>query len=854
MYTTLASRLALSDRNQTAGVDDTCSINYADLLEQATDLKEKIGPEREIVILECENSIKWLVSYVALHLGNHAMLLVPQGATEAIKTFTRTYSATVEISAATAYAPIRLETARPALHPELSVLLLTSGSTGSPKCVRLSHENIASNAQSIVTYLGLSTSERGVVNLPVHYSYGMSIVNSHLWAGATLLLTQRSVVESEFWEFSRKNKATSFAGVPHTYDLLSHINFPQVAPDTLRYFTQAGGRLAPERAIELANIARSRKWRFYIMYGQTEAAPRMAFLPPDAVTRHAGSIGIAIPNGTLKVQDENGQELPPNTEGELVYEGANVMMGYAFSYRDLKDGQGVRQLRTGDLAKSTEDGFFYITGRISRFVKIFGTRISLDEVERLCTDAGYPVIATGNDFKILVVTREEDHLTQIRELIQTTLTLPAIAIEVRFMTQYPVLSNGKMDYAGLKASIGLGENSIASGPRTVQEIYKAILGSSARDEALSFNDLNGDSLTFVRVSLELEESFGNLPDHWPEIPAAVLQGLLSKITTSEGNTKRSSSSILQNIDTLRAIACIMVVMAHVFGITQNSGLKISDVSPWRAPLELLDLIRMPLFTALAGVLYAAMPTSSRVFPKILINRFLSLLIPAVSVSILYFGIRKLAGKEDATLSIGILYGYLHLWYLYALFIIVIVIAAIDLVMPHSNRSWLIVIFGFYLMYQLLPWTPLTQALDLAPFYVLGLLAYRNPEALRNRSLIVTAVILSIAGLLTKWLNFFNYTEISPWLPPLFSAALIIFLMRFTPRSKNIEWIGVFSYAIYLWHPAANGAVREILQNLGLYGQQELFVLGTLAGIFIPILMYRVISRWPYPLSLALIGR
>ena len=164
------------------------------------------------------------------------------------------------------------------------------------------------------------------------------------------------------------------------------------------------------------------------------------------------------------------------------------------------------------------------------------------------------------------------------------------------------------------------------------------------------------------------------------------------------------------------------------------------------------------------------------------------------------------------------YGYLHLWYLYALFKIAIVIAAIDLLMPHSNRSWLIVIIGFYLMHQLLPWTPLTEAFDLAPFYVLGLLAYRNPEALRNRSLIVTAVILSVAGLLTKWLNFFDYTEISPWLPPLFSAALVIFLMRFTPRLKNIEWIGVFSYAIYFWHPAANAAVREILQKLGLYGQ------------------------------------
>jgi len=854
MHSSLASRLSSLNRDGIASVDENGLITYGNLLDRAAAMAAQIGEDRELVILESEASIRWLIAYVATHLGGHSVLLAPNGATSAIKQFAGNYAATVEVSSVTGYTPHRLKTERPVLNPELNVLLLTSGSTGSPKCVRLSRENIASNAQSIVAYLNLDSTERAVVNLPVNYSYGLSIVNSHLWVGATLLLTESSVIDPNFWEFCRVQNATSFAGVPHTYDLLSRIDFPAVAPDSLRYFTQAGGRLATERALELAEIARARNWRFYIMYGQTEASPRMAYLPPEDMKRHAGSIGIAIPDGRLSVQDEEGRECPPNTEGELVYYGPNVMMGYAMSHHELADEPGPRRLRTGDVAKVTEDGFFYITGRLSRFVKIFGTRIGLDEVEFLCREAGYPVIATGNDEMLLVVSRQADAVVHIAEVLNKALKLPMIAINVRHMDEYPVLATGKIDYAGLKASIGKDIAASVSDKKTVQSIYRNILGKDAVDETLSFAKLNGDSLTFVRVSLELEELFGPLPHDWSEISAANLQACLSQTSMKLEHTQRPSSSVLQNIDTLRAIACLLVVMVHVLGIDQNSGLNISNEAPVRMLFDLADLVRMPLFTALAGVLYAAIPAQVGGISSIVKNRFLTLIVPALVVGAINLFLRIMMGLDDLSSVPQLFFGYLHLWYLYALFEIVVVVAAIDLVFRPSNRSWGAVILGFYLMFLLLPWSPFNLAMNLAPYFVLGVLAYRNSAIIRNRYTIVIVVSLSVVGLVIQGAAFSGHVQTSLWISPLFSGALIVSLLYFTPRLKSVEWIGIYSYAIYLWHPTANAAIREVLQRVGLQSTLELFVLGTIAGVFIPIFMYRLISRGPYPVSIALIGR
>jgi acyl-CoA synthetase (AMP-forming)/AMP-acid ligase II len=186
------------------------------------------------------------------------------------------------------------------LNPELSVLLSTSGSTGSPKAVRFTNARLAANALSIAEYLGLDDSEIALAHLPLQYSFGMSVVNSHLAAGAQLLLTTRSMMEAQFWAMAER--ATSFSGVPFHYEMLERLRFERRQMPVLRTLTQAGGRMPPERVRRFAELAAKRGWRLFVMYGQTEAGPRIAYLPPEDAVEHAGVIGKAIPGMTIELR------------------------------------------------------------------------------------------------------------------------------------------------------------------------------------------------------------------------------------------------------------------------------------------------------------------------------------------------------------------------------------------------------------------------------------------------------------------------------------------------------------------------------------------------------------------------
>ena len=263
------------------------------------------------------------------------------------------------------------------LHPDLALLLSTSGSTGSPKLVRLSRSAVRSNAAAIATYLDLTDADRGILTLPLHYCYGLSILTSHLYAGAATIVTDWSVLDPCLWDLAAEHGATGLAGVPHTFDQLDQLGFPDLA--SLRYVTAAGGKLAPERVTDLVGLGRSRGWDFYVMYGQTEATARMAYLPPELADEYPQAVGVAIPGGSLRV---DGRQTRDGGVGELVYSGPNVMMGYAHGPADLAAGPELTELRTGDLAREVGPGVFEVVGRTSRFAKIFGLRLDLDEIER----------------------------------------------------------------------------------------------------------------------------------------------------------------------------------------------------------------------------------------------------------------------------------------------------------------------------------------------------------------------------------------------------------------------------------------------------------------------------------------
>ena len=341
------------------------------------------------------------------------------------------------------------------INTELLLCLTTSGSTGSPKLVRLSERNLKSNAESIAKYLKITADERPVATLPMYYSYGMSVINSHLVKGATILLTDQAMTQREFWAFTKEQKATSIAGVPYTYEMLRRLRFFRMDLPELKTMIQAGGKLNAVYVKEFVDFAKESAKEFIVMYGQTEAAPRMSYLPFDKAVEKNASIGIAIPGGELSVVDADGNVITePEVDGELLYKGENVCLGYAEVRADLLKGDenhGV--LHTGDIAKFDTDGFFYITGRMKRFVKVWGNRTNLDAIEQL-VKAITPNCACGGVDDLITVFVTEDGLEEkIKNLLVEKTGFNPRAFQVKKIDAIPVKTSGKIDYPELQKMI-----------------------------------------------------------------------------------------------------------------------------------------------------------------------------------------------------------------------------------------------------------------------------------------------------------------------------------------------------------------------------------------------------------------
>lgn len=331
-------------------------------------------------------------------------------------------------------------------HPDLALLLSTSGSTGSSKLVRLSYTGLAANAASIVTYLGLRATDRAITTLPLAYSFGMSILNSHLEAGASMVLTDESMVGRGFWELAQTQGITSLSGVPATFEMLRRIGLERFHLDRLRMLTQAGGRLRDALIVEFLDASDRLGLGFFVMYGQTEAGPRISYVPSDQLRSKIGSIGIAVPGGKLDLDAAS---------GELIFTGSNVMLGYATQRVDLaaKDETG-GVLHTGDLARCDEDGYFYLTGRAKRFVKISGNRVNLDEVESmLAGELGRTVACSGGDDDLVVFVpgKADVDQTVVRQLIQQRYKLFPGHVRLKPLVVLPLLGTGKIDYPALRA-------------------------------------------------------------------------------------------------------------------------------------------------------------------------------------------------------------------------------------------------------------------------------------------------------------------------------------------------------------------------------------------------------------------
>lgn len=428
-------------------------VTYEDLANRVERYASRLPNYRCLVALKASNLIDDLVSYLAcLATSNPVILLNAETPPETLEAVIDTYRPNLILQSG----DFELVHGTPLqAHDDLAVMLSTSGSTGSPKLVRLSIQNVFSNAKSISDYLCLTQDDTAITMLPLAYSYGLSVVNSHLFSGAKIVLSNNTVISREFWDLVSNHHVSSLSGVPYTYQLMRKLGYDRFDTSSIRYLTQAGGKLDNQSIEYFASKTAERGQKLFIMYGQTEATARIAYLPCEDVTRKLGSIGVAIPNGALHLVDEQGNKVDkPNTTAQLVYRGPNVMLGYASSLEDLKLGDlNAGELLSGDLGYFDEDGYFFITGRLNRFIKLFGLRVSLDEVDKLYHEAGILGVSTGNDDELCLLVVDEDRLSDTDELVKLVTDRFKINqnfIKIKYIDEIPLNATGKVDYKKIR--------------------------------------------------------------------------------------------------------------------------------------------------------------------------------------------------------------------------------------------------------------------------------------------------------------------------------------------------------------------------------------------------------------------
>lgn len=556
-------------------------ISYGKLAELAdawgAQMQAALGGRSGLAMVEIEVSVDAIAAYLGALRADIPVVVVEVGKAAPTSRLVQTYQPELVMRrddpdaeyTMTVSAPTE---AFPAAHPDLKALLSTSGSTGDPKLVRLSAENIATNAEAIVQILDITPQDRAMIALPLHFVYGLSVLTSYLAAGGTLVLNGLSVVDADFWQMFRTHDCTSVALVPHQFYLLEHSGFldkiPQQCP-TLRYVTQSGARLEPATAKRFTEASRRQGWELYMMYGQTEAAGRVAYVPPEALPEAADTIGQAIPGGRLWISGPSGQEvMTANTRGEMVFEGPNVMMGYATQRAELALGREVTDLRTGDIAERTPDGLFRIVGRIKRFVKLFGKRLSLDQIEAMLGHHAIPAEAVEVNDRLVILHHDPAQGAAAQTLIADEYDLPLSVIHTHPLDKLPLLPSGKPDRKALTklAEVALEEE---AGAAPTSADLATVLGQATRQTSVGPNDsfvsLGGDSLSYLQVQLALEERLGVVPEGWEHMKLSQLEAL----EPQEGG--RQGWRALTIDVPLRLLAICFVIIQHTSSFDVSGG-------------------------------------------------------------------------------------------------------------------------------------------------------------------------------------------------------------------------------------------------------------------------------------------
>lgn len=440
------------------------NLTYGEIITLAEMIKHSVCPRSLFFILTCNDigGIAWVMATILS--GNVPLILSAHTDGQLLRNLLDTYEPQYicqpeemsykgdEIDVKLGYRIFHTDNPTVEMYDELSHLLPTSGSTGSPKLVRHKYDNIEAAGLNISTFFGLTHADRPLMVLPLHYTMGLSMVFSHLKVGATILITDLSMTDPRFWKFIKEEEATSFTGVPFSYEILDKMRFTRMKLPSLTLLTQGGGKMPTELNLKFAEYCHENGKRWIATYGQSEGTARMAWLPPEFAISKMGSIGISVPNGQLSIRDTNGFFINESPAiGEMCYTGRNVTMGYASCRADLALGDERKGfLPTGDIAYRDADGFYFIKGRMGRFLKIFGNRIGLDECEQIVKDAvNCECACTGNDNRLIVYITDQDQVEKAKTALIDAVRLPANVIDIRIIASLPKNEAGKILYSKL---------------------------------------------------------------------------------------------------------------------------------------------------------------------------------------------------------------------------------------------------------------------------------------------------------------------------------------------------------------------------------------------------------------------
>lgn len=443
--------------NSTAIInEDGSEVSYSEIFEKSLDIKNKIS-SHDLVLLCADNSFESILIYYSCLLHKIPLMIINEDVDGAqllqiLNKYEPNYIFSknrydfenhIFTNISTIFNSYKFfkqkKYKKLEINDQLSLMLSTSGSTGSIKFVRLSEANLKSNSSAIAKYLKLKNTDTAITTMPMSYTYGLSIISSHLSIGAKVVVTNKTVLDRDFWNLISEYNVTSISGVPYFYEILIKTGFLKRKIPSLRYITQAGGKLDKINKLKLLSFCESAKISFFVMYGQTEATARMSYVPPKVLKEKIDSIGIPIDKGKFHLKDS----------GEIVFEGPNVSMGYAQSSKDLikgDDNNGL--LHTGDIGYQDKDGYYFITGRSKRFVKIYGLRISLDEIESML-EINFPdneFLCIDNNNKVKIQYTNELDEKKLIMFIAKKLKLNNKAFEVAKIIAIPRNKSGKKVY------------------------------------------------------------------------------------------------------------------------------------------------------------------------------------------------------------------------------------------------------------------------------------------------------------------------------------------------------------------------------------------------------------------------